>query len=233
MRNKFILSVVCLLLLINFNITNWYNLNNESKFWHYDKIWDNTFSKLINDWNYIDFQDFKTNIIYKSNKYSKSSNWVTIDTWDYIVFHYKWSRYWNPFNKWNHVVIVNWDYLVEAISPWKNSRKILLSEFFSSDRMKDFDKMIIVNMNLSDKEKENIWKYIDNNLLWKPYPSKYFTPFTKYSMSTFYCSSLVWRAHMSSWKYVDLDDVSYDHIVWPVELVLSKNAWSKTAISIN
>lgn len=99
--------------------------------------------------------------------------------------------------------------------------------------MKDFDKIIIVKMNLNSNQKNAISEYIENNLIWKPYPFKYFAPFTKNSMSTFYCSSLVWRAHISSWKYVDLEYIESDNIIWPVELFLSKNAWDKFSINVN
>lgn len=99
--------------------------------------------------------------------------------------------------------------------------------------MKDFDKIIIVKMNLSKNEKKEMEEYINNNLLNKPYPYKFFAPFTKNSMKTFYCSSLVWRAHISSWKYVDLEYLEGDWIIWPIELVLSENAWDRFSIKVN
>lgn len=82
--------------------------------------------------------------------------------------------------------------------------------------------MVVKVWYLSNYLKQDIKNYIDNNLLDKWYPQFYDLPFSKYSMDTFYCSSLVWRAHASSWKYIDLDD-NRDLFVWPSELWTSTN----------
>ena len=61
---------------------------------------------------------------------------------------------------------------------------------------------------------------MDNNLVGKSYPWMAQVPWTKYSTSQFYCSSLVWRAHNSRGQYIDIDgyDDSPD-IVQPVDFI--------------
>lgn len=65
---------------------------------------------------------------------------------------------------------------------------------------------------LNYNQKDDMKKYISKNLLWKLYSP---VPF----YDTYYCSSLVWKAHLKSWKKIDLD---YDWwITYPQDLILS------------
>lgn len=156
-----------------------------------------------------------------------------LETWDILVFKYKnppewWDRKWVWW--WIHTVTVyDRNTFVEAPWVWQKSRKIWRISFLDQ---KIHSEVAIIKMWLTEKEKESFKEYIDSNLLnkdypiskwdWKIYVYRVFTSKSfKYSMSKFYCSSLVWRAHYSNWKKIDLDwDTSNDWIL-PIELLLS------------
>lgn len=115
--------------------------------------------------------------------------------------------------------------IVEAPKYWEKSRKINLNDYLK-ENSHNFKKVFIIDMKLSNYQKNNLKNYINNNLVWKPYPQPYNLHSSKYSMNTFYCSSLVWRWHLSSWRYVNLDDIDDDNFIWPAELTISNNIWS-------
>lgn len=145
--------------------------------------------------------------------------------------NFKNKPWWSYFsNGWEHSAIVYDTNIVEAVNYWQNSRKISLQQFFEI-YSSQIDRMIIIKMNLNNSQKTTIKNYIDTKLLWKPYPSNIALLNSKYSMSTFYCSSLVWRAHYNSWRFVDLDEKTTPTIVYPIELIFSDNVWSLYSVT--
>lgn len=89
-----------------------------------------------------------------------------------------------------------------------------LHRYFHEDNMAE---IILVKRNLFNFERKNIVEYAKKNLLNKPYPN--WIPSAKYKMNVFYCTSLVWRAHMSAGEKVDLDGWKNTHfdIVYPLD----------------
>jgi len=189
-------------------------------------LWDSYYELNIEKWNFINYNELIKNNNSTSLNYIES-NWVTLEAWDILVMNFKNKPWWSYFsNWWEHAAIVYDDNnVVEAVTYWQNSRKISLQQFFEV-YPSQIDRMIIIKMNLSSSQKTTLKNYIDTKLLWKPYPSNLSLPNSKYSMNTFYCSSLVWRAHYNSWRFLDLDEKTTQSIVYPIELIFSDNVWS-------
>ncbi len=195
-----------------------------------NKLWDYIYELNIKKWNSINYKDLIENSSKLKNKVSQS-NGVTLETWDIIVINFKNKPWWSFFSNWReHTWIVYDTDIVEAVRYWENSRKISLENFFDiyTDQI---DKMIIIKMDLNDIQKILIKNSIDNSLLNKPYPSNSNILSSKYSMDTFYCSSLVWRAHYTSGSFVDLDEKYSPWMVFPIELVISDNVWSLYSVN--
>jgi hypothetical protein len=98
-----------------------------------------------------------------------------------------------------------------------------------------FNRVIAANFDFSPQEIESIVQF--NNLHQREIPyacedgdAEWYCLFrilrTKYATDTYYCSSLVWRAHLDSGRYMDLDEF-IPGVVLPVELLLNSVARDK------
>lgn len=164
---------------------------------------------------------------------SNNLNFINIlEPWDIITIKYKpWHRS-KTFEKligdwWHTMIVLNKDEFVEA--PWWKdfSRKVNIKRYFSdTEKTKKIDQIAISRVNMTKKYKDDIVKYIEKNLIWKPYPRFMDLPDSKYTTLMLYCSSLVWNAHFNSWKRIDLDPNSwkFPDIIFPYEIVLFSNA---------
>lgn len=153
-------------------------------------------------------------------------NFWWLDTWDILVFSYKNKPWWALASwEWTHAAMMyDNDTIIEAPWYWLKSRKIDLNTYLRNNSS-NFKKIFIISMDLSRYQKNDLRNYINNNLVNKAYSEPYNLFSSKYSMNTFYYSSLVWRWHYSSWKNVNLDDIDNDNFVWPAELTISNNIW--------
>lgn len=203
----------------------------------YDELGDAVTKMIELQWNDINIDDISwegkaDNSKTTTQSFSRSS-WapVTLETWDILVFKYKYPPYHCYFsNGWCHSALVSWNYWIEAVRYWINSRKKDLSYFFNNYPL-ELEKIIIIKMGLYTWQQYGLEQYVNQNLIWKPYPSNSQLPFSKYSMNKFYCSSLVWRAHYSSGKFTNLDEATSSSIVHPIELITSVNAWNLYSIT--
>lgn len=132
---------------------------------------------------------------------------------------------------WQHAAIFySGNQIVQALEPGKNSVKMSWSDFANQVPFDRMEKVMLVKMNLSSSEKSNIQFYMDEFQIGVPYPAKWQIPFTKYSIDTFYCSSLVWAAHKWSARKVDLDTVTSPALVWPVDLLISQYSYDQHSV---
>ena len=192
-----------------------------------DKIMDLTSELIKLDWKvYYSEKNLFTN--------KSSINWYNnFETWDILLFNYWTPPFHSVFSwRWTHAAIIyDQNNIVEAPWHWDISVKRDLNDYFYEKAGSIKEIMVVKVWRLYSHLKEYIKSYIDKKLIWKPYPWLHQLAFSKYSMSTFYCSSLVWRAHASSWRFVDLDD-NRDNFVWPSELWTSVNRWSAYIYSL-
>ncbi len=171
----------------------------------------------------------------KASTMQSLSSTVTLQSGDFIVLKPKsgYAMSWAPLGHgWQHAILVyNGSTLVEAVDPNNLSRKFSWTQFMQKNQYHKFDKAILVKMGLNSWEQSSIRSYMDLFQVGIPYPQQWQIPFTKYSVDTFYCSSLVWAAHKNSAKYIDLDDVESPLMVWPVDLLNSTNTGVHYSIS--
>lgn len=156
------------------------------------------------------------------------------ETGDIIVFKPKkdYSLWWAfADHGWQHAAIFySPTEIVQAVSPGNDSVKMLWNDFTNDISYDLMDKVMLIKMNLTSSEKSSIQFYMDTFQVGIPYPSKYAIPFTKYSVDTFYCSSLVWAAHKWSASKVDLDTVESKFMVWPVDLLNSSTSYQHVPV---
>lgn len=121
---------------------------------------------------------------------------------------------------WYHAEVA-YDHKTLLDIKWYNdvSTKHPLSYVTDSIRNNEFETIAILKMNFNSSEKESFKSYIDRKLLWKLY-SVFPQIASKLQPIAYYCSLLVRKSHVDSWREVDLD---YDwwFIVRPVDLILS------------
>jgi len=167
--------------------------------------------------------------------FSLQSQTIVPETGDILVFKPKNDIEWWAFagQGWQHAALFySNNYIVQAVAPNTNSEKISWSNFISNKPFSLFDEVILIKMNLSSSEESSMRFYQDTFQVGIPYHSVSLIPFTKYSIDTFYCSSLVWASHKWSAKKVDLDTVASPAMVWPVDLLLSTNYNQHYSVSL-
>lgn len=160
-------------------------------------------------------------------KYSQSGDGVTptssltdytLESGDYLILRYSNPPGWAAFTwQYHHAVVIrNGNLYVHAPGIWYTSQYGSAHEFVHDDNL---IQIILVKPPLTSFQKNNIRTYIANNLLNKPYANVFNG---KYDTTKYYCTSLIWRAHISSWAYQNLDgDTStFLDIVYPLDLIL-------------
>lgn len=127
-----------------------------------------------------------------------------LKTWDILVFKNKWD---DSFSTkfiwwWNHAVIAYDSSTFVDIGSFRiPSAKVHIDEIYARINSWYYDKIALLKMDLSWWQQRSIKNYINSNLLWKEYDDW----FNKWTANVLYCSELVWRAHLYSWKYINLD----------------------------
>ena len=189
-------------------------------------------------------KEWRVEYIWKSNYRARcyvcnNYKWYdTLDTWDILLFYRKKPREWwedKPWVWWwyHAALVYNNKYVFEA--PWINYN----SKYTKIENLIEkwwYDKIAVAKMWLSKDEKNDMLNYIPR-LLNKPYSwssiSTFMSRSVKESMEKFYCSSLVWRAHYSSWRYMDVDGDPYFPFdgVLPREILVDNNVrWNLSYI---
>ena len=119
---------------------------------------------------------------------------------------------WNPYRGWK----IN---IIEASGPNILSRIILFEDWINATSFKKLvEKAVLIEFSFTHDELVSMINYHNAHQVGIKYPSRATLPFSKYRTKTFYCSSLVWRAHKSSGRLLDLDDEYSPLMVWPSEL---------------
>ena len=148
-----------------------------------------------------------------------------------------WSSWWWKYlnDGWKHAFMFigkdkngKW-YVIEARGPRKKSWITSWESWKNNYSYSNLSQAMLVNMSLDTTKQQELINYANKYLKNKSYPNEYWLPFSKESMSTFYCSSLVWRAHKSSGASVDLDgdtNTTYN-IVYPHDLILYSDGSEK------
>lgn len=179
--------------------------------------------------------DLSESAINQANTYSAVALTVTPQTGDILVFKPKSNiAEWWAFagQGWQHsAIFYSNSYIVQAVGPNTNAVKTSWSNFIANKPFSLFDQVILIKMNLTSSEISSMQFYQNTFQVGKPYPPVSLIPFTKYSIDTFYCSSLVWASHKWSAKKVDLDTVASPAMVWPVDLLLSSDYSQHYSIS--
>ena len=117
------------------------------------------------------------------------------------------------------------------VVPGKLSRKITFQEFKEIYPYYKVDKAFLVKFNLSASMQDTMVKLQNSMFVGKPYPRIRDLEYTKYDTDTFYCSSMIWRAHIHHVNgYRDLD-AKPDNIVFPYELLVDDDAGSRHVIT--
>ena len=189
-------------------------------------------------------KEWRVEYIWKSNYGARcyvcnNYKWYdSLDTWDILLFYRKKPREWwedKPWVWWwyHAALVYNNKYVFEA--PWINYN----SKYTKIENLIEkwwYDKIAVAKMWLSKDEKNDMLNYI-LRLLNKPYSwssiSTFMSRSVKESMEKFYCSSLVWRAHYSSWRYMDVDGDPYFPFdgVLPREILVDNNVrWNLSYI---
>ena len=152
-----------------------------------------------------------------------------LKAWDIITIQYlpgnsdEW-KFWEEYRAflkyWSHSVLYIWNWEIISIE-WKKQKVNIYNakSYFRSKRY-TINQIAISKINLSDRERINLVRYV-KNFRWAPYVPLSLLPWLKYSTKAFYCSSLIWRAHYSSWARRDLDPNSWSKvdIIFPFELI--------------
>ena len=162
----------------------------------------------------------------------------SLHTWDILLFYRKKPREWwedKPWVWWwyHAALVYNNKYVFEATWINYNSKYTKIENLIEKWW---YDKIAVAKMWLSKDEKNDMLNYIPR-LLNKPYSwssiSTFMSRSVKESMEKFYCSSLVWRAHYSSWRYMDVDGDPYFPFdgVLPREILVDNNVrWNLSYI---
>lgn len=191
-----------------------------------DRAWDALYNLNVAKGNVVHIGHIYTEDTISKYTSRDASNRIMIQNGDIILIKPKyWNVWWAPIVGWvsHAAIIVN----INQVAEIKDSTSISATRSFV-DFMNDYantaDQIIIISMGLSPAEWESLSNYVVQNLLWKPYPTWHEFHRSKRWMHKFYCSSLVWRAHYSSGKHLNLDDNGKD-IAFPVELAFSRYTW--------
>lgn len=187
------------------------------------------------EWNVYDYNSNNINTDDVDNyttfsRYTNNNFFDKLEVWDIISLSTKYEsaedKFWQHFitivKTWTHSVIYIWNWkIISADWPKSLSRVYDVKEYFKN-KHKDLHRIVITRVKLTDKEKENLRLY-SRRLINRPYPSVLWINLIKYSTIEFYCSSLAWRAHYSSWKKIDLDPNSWGSIdiIFPQEFMLT------------
>ncbi|MBF0913349.1 hypothetical protein HXK64_00005 [Candidatus Gracilibacteria bacterium] len=164
----------------------------------------------------------------------------SLDTGDILLFYRKKPREgWEDkpgVGGWYHAALVyNNKYVFEAPGINYNSKYTKIENLIEKG---GYDKIAVAKMGLSKDEKNDMLNYIPR-LLNKPYSGSSISTFmsrsVKESMEKFYCSSLVWRAHYSSGRYMDVDGDPYFPFdgVLPREILVDNNVRGNLSYIIN
>ncbi len=187
-----------------------------------NRLGDIIYNLNVAKWNVVDIE----NIYTEDTKplYEARIKALTVYNGDIILIKpKKWEVFWAPFVGWvSHAAIIVNKNQVAEIKDNKSVSTIRNFSDFMNDHKDSADQIMVINMGLSTQEWNTLSNYVTGNLLGKPYPAWHEFHRSKEWMHKFYCSSLVWRAHFSSGRFLDLDD-NDKRIIFPVELAFSKN----------
>lgn len=177
-------------------------------------------SKLMDEFLEKNPKVNKINPYIQSRAWWRVSEWYeTLETWDIIVVKWPernswWAKWW-----WTHALIIyDRNTVFEIRDVGYKSDKYHISRIRDMIISWNYKEFAVLKMWLTYSEKEDMKNYITKNLMQKDYD---YPPYdlSSYSKDVYYCSSLVWKAHIKSWKKIDLD---YDWFVtYPQDLILS------------
>lgn len=144
--------------------------------------------------------------------------YFSLDTWDIIVVKSSHPDWWADEYKiwwWSHAFMIYDNKTIFEIKwPGYKSSKYSIKDLESRIKNWNYTEVALIRMGLNNYQKNDMKSYIDNNLINK----WYFFPAPSSSWR-YYCSSLIWKAHLNSWKKINLDDDWY--IVYPIDLITS------------
>lgn len=191
------------------------------------KLTEMNFELAKLEWRVYDFREENINWIIPLSW----DKWWFINElkpWDIITIKYKpwfsdngkfWEVYRYMLKYWSHSVLYIWNWrIIWAEGPNEKS-KIMDARSYFRNKSYSINVLAVTRKNISNDIRKELVNFAYRNLLNVPYPSINILPYTKYSMNTYYCSSLAWRAFYNFWIDLDPNSWSSVDIIFPEEFL--------------
>lgn len=183
--------------------------------------------KLLDNIDKLDGKFEVYNFSSRSSNYDKCYEWTkNLRTWDVILFKYKNNDILQQIFWWYKHAAVMYDsqtifdtWSFSSKKSWKNNIQIAIN----SCNHWMYERIVVLKMWFKFFQETDFKNYIDIYLMDKPYSVS--PTSNKYTRFEFYCSLLVWNAHLNSGRYVDMD-YDWGLYVRPIDLLYSNKSFS-------